>query len=136
MQHYDPEDLLRLMAHVVVADNRVFDEEIEAFVACAIKLNVQSESGAVLSQPVLEKWFTDNRDSIFKTAEQADVNRVLTDLFINLRPAENKEEILEVMCSIAKADGHFHINEKLLIALASGHWGMRAPIWSETDNGA
>lgn len=133
MQDYNPEDLLTLLAHVIIADNKVFQEEIDEFVRSSIGLGIRKRDGSLLTRKWLVNWFKTRHEQIKKTVEKHDIQQELASLFRRLRPMDEKQQVLDCMCSIAQSDGHFHINEKLLVALASGHWGMRAPLWNDEN---
>ena len=129
-----PEDLLEILALVVVADNRVFEQEIDAFVNAAQSLEIRSEDGSLRTRQWLFDWFHNRYKSLQKEKQSIDLSDHWSRMLKKLKEADNREQILERMNEISKADGYFHINEKLLIALAAGMWGSPTPRKNESES--
>lgn len=123
------DDILSILAHVVIADNVVRTEQVDAFIKGAQQLNLHAANGQSRSRRWLMSWFKSELPRLKSETENHHVHKVWRDQFVRLRELDNTQNILHQMCAISNAYGRPHTNEQLLVALAAGHWDVRSPAW-------
>lgn len=118
------EDLLTLLAMMIVADKKVLSEEIEVFMGTACSL--EKELGLVpsLTTAKLLAWFHVNADKLRSLLSKAEFERELNSLFARLSSIPNKQPILDRMLEISAADDEFHVSEEALMVLAARYWNI------------
>lgn len=126
------DDLLTLLALTILADKRVFSQEVEAFLEAARTLQADLDMEANLTNASLLAWFENNRDSLKLTLTHPEFENRVNALFMRVSILPNKQPILERMLSIAASDDEIHVSEQALIILAAKHWNVETPKWSKT----
>jgi len=116
------DDLLCLLMTVVVADKRVFAEEIKSFTTEAAELQVALDLDAKWSEAQLLMWYEMNRDEVREQALGPYLKTWLYERVNRLAHIENKPAILEAMRRIAVSDGKMHVSERALIVLTARQW--------------
>jgi uncharacterized tellurite resistance protein B-like protein len=131
----DPQvnNVLRLLTFVIVADAKIYQKEIDAFLAAADGLDMSDRDGKRLSRTWLFEWFLQYCENIRAESTLPNVDTKLVKLFVRLQSWPTKQQLLAALCKVAAADGHFHINEKVLIALAAAYWGQSTPEMNNSD---
>lgn len=120
-------DIMTLLSLVVLADKRVYKEEMDAFVSGAVQLNGQVNPGLFITEKMALSWFVDNRDSLKASMESPSINIKIDRMIGSLKPLKNKQAILKVMKSIARADSDYHRTEHYIINRAATLWGVQMP---------
>ncbi len=118
----DTQKVLQLLAQVIVADGHIYDSELEALAECARDINLQDQSGAVLSEDFVRDWFARHTAelSAFRDASNSDVE--LTRLILSLSDWPDKTAVVNALNKISRADGTMHMEEKLLISIVRAYW--------------
>ena len=124
MPKTNSEEILELLAHVVLADKKIVAVEVDAFVNAALGLAIKSENGEIRSRKWLYEWFNRNIEQIDANSDRYDVHEIWARMLSKLEYSGNQKEILESMRNISVSDGYYHLNEKLLVAMAAGQWGL------------
>jgi len=125
------EDILYLLAHMVVADGVVRIEEIDSFVKAARSLDLKNVSGARYGRRWLLTWFNENLRKIQIDARSHDALYIQGQLISRLNAVDNKPEILRHLSAISNANGRPHINENILLSLTAARWNLQIPEWQE-----
>lgn len=128
MEHTQQEDILSMLAHVVVADYVVRPAEIQAFIEGARRLNLRADNGTRRSRKWLLDWFNSALPRIKTEATNNNVHEIWHRKLTRLAAMDTKQHILDQMNEISNASGRPHTNEQLLLALAAGHWDIRSPV--------
>jgi len=131
VQKFKSDDLLSLFAHLIIVDHRIHRNEIKAFAEAGLALRLRSGDGGLMDRRDLYKWFERRIKSLKEDAQTKEMHSKLLDLFSRLDDIPCQQEVLDWMCVIALSDGSVHINERLIVALAAGHWDLRPPVWEE-----
>ena len=117
-------DLLSVLGLMIVADKRVLEDEISAFVRLADKLQVARDIEPQLSEEKLHGWYEGNKDELIGALKRPDFDTWFYERLDRLNPLPNKLSILSVLCDIASADGEVHVSERALIRLTAQRWDM------------
>ena len=116
------EDLLCLLMAVIVADKRVYAEEIQTFLKEAGKLQKTLDIEPHWSEPKILMWYELNKTAVKEQALGPNLEPWLYERVNRLAGIENKAAILEAMRQIAIADGELHVSERALIVLTARQW--------------
>ena len=113
--------VLDLLGLAVVADERVFAEEVFAFVDVGLALNTG------LSEARLHEWFSENRLSLRARLNDRDFAQWLPNCLDKVADHYEPITILNHLRDIAASDQDIHVSETALIVLAARHWGLDLP---------
>lgn len=120
-------DIMTLLSLVVLADKRVYKEEVDTFVSAAVKLNGQVNPGLFITEKMALSWFIENRDGLKSALQSPSINIQIDRILGTLKPLKNKQAILTVMKAIAQADSDYHKSEHYMVKRAATLWGMPVP---------
>ena len=128
--------LLKLLSQVIVADGHIYDSEVKALAECVEALGLKSDSDHLINAEEIKVWFAQHADelSAFKESDNSDVQ--LTRLILSLADWPEKQQVVDALEKISRADGQVHMEEKLLISIVKAYWqydGLDAPD-SKIDN--
>jgi len=121
-------DVLCLLAITIFADKRVFAQEIEAFLKGSQSLESIYKMDEKVSEARLLMWFESNNSDIRQKILTPDFEPWFNRLLNRLNRIEDKQPILDIMNDIAWADKDYHVSEKALNVLTTGHWGLQAQL--------
>lgn len=116
--------LLSLLTATIMADRRIFEEEISALISTVKTLHREGVITTPLSEARILTWYELNRDHIKSKLTGASFSSWLYTCLDRLRPVEKKHSVLNAMKTIADADGEVHVSERALIVLTSRHWNI------------
>jgi len=57
-------DIFTLLAMVIIADKRVYKEEVDTFVDSAMKIKAAVDDGTLITRDLVFEWFRGNRAEI------------------------------------------------------------------------
>jgi uncharacterized tellurite resistance protein B-like protein len=128
-QTIDPivEDVLSLLVFVITADAKIYQEEIDSFLSVAAGMPLSDTEGNVLTRGWLFDWFLQNCEPIRAQTASAEAESKIVHLFVRLQSWQDKNQLLDALRSVAASDGQYHLNEKVLIALAAAYWDAETP---------
>jgi uncharacterized tellurite resistance protein B-like protein len=116
--------ILTLLTVVILADDRVYKEEVDTFVASAMKLNKSISPDMFLTPKMAFDWFVANREHIQKTVNSPGGASHINRLILSLKSLKGKKEVIQAMQAIARADDELHKTEELVISQAAKVWGL------------
>lgn len=119
--------ILTLLSVVIVADNRVYKEEVDAFVERSVALKEIITPKMLFSKKMTFDWFVIHRDEIKDWLHGPEPEEIILKHILALQESEFRQEILDALYAIAIVDGDFHEAESNVIALACKHWGLSMP---------
>ena len=118
-------DIMSLLGLVILADNRVYKEEVDTFVKAAIDLNKKVNPGLFLTTDMALKWFMENRDDLAAVLKSPAVKSKIDVIIKRLSRVPNQDAIIRVMEDIARSDQDYHRSEHYIISRAMEMWRMR-----------
>ena len=122
----DVDNILSLLAAIVVVDQRVYEEEVAAFISGVKRLSAEGLFKVNLSYDKIRTWFEAHQDDIRKNVISPFFKEWIAALLDRIPHIENKSSILAVMNDIAKADGRVHISERVLVSFTENYWRAEA----------
>jgi len=121
------DQILMLLSVMIMADGRVRDEEIDAFVDGVKVLQSSFEPGPSLTDESYISWFrlneTRSRELILAEPFEAALMPYLTEL----SELPNCQLLLDQLRTIADSDMHRDKAESDLLTLAAAFWGLVQP---------
>jgi len=117
-------DILTLLTIVILADKRVYKEEVDTFVSAVTSLNESISPEIFMTKGMAFDWFKSNRTRIDNLMVGPDVERNIREIIRRTRNVPGKPVIIEAMRSIAQADSDFHKTEESVINRTAYGWGV------------
>ncbi len=118
------EDVMTLLAMVILADRRVRDEEIQTFTDAIINLSDQYRPDWPFQTAMAEAWFKTNRVKIAQRISGPDGVENMWEAIQRVDGFAGREDLLASMLYIARSDNEFHRQEANLIRRACLLWGI------------
>ena len=118
--------VLNLIAATILADKRVYAAEVEAFIKETSKLDLVRQLEPNISEAKLLAWYDMNKAAVEANLKGPYFKNWLYSLLDQISELNGKDEILEVMNKIARADDNVHVSERALIRLAKRYWDKAA----------
>lgn len=120
----DHENVLSLIAATIFADQRVYDSEVHVFAKSTAKLKLLKMAKPRLTENRILVWYEANKDNILQKVKTPYFKTWFYDLLEQLSDVEDKEQIIEIMQKVSRADGSVHVSERALFTLAKRYWGL------------
>ena len=117
--------ILTLLTVVIVADKRVYQEEVNKFVQVVTNLNAVISPDIFMTKKMAFDWFVANREDIKNSLHLPDGDIRLKKLINSFQSGPYQTLILRAMMDIAQADNDFHDSEKTIIDMASEVWNVQ-----------
>ena len=119
-------DVMSLLGLVILADKRVYKEEVDTFVKAAVELNAKVNPGLFITDDMALGWFMDHRERL-QNILKSSVSKPKIDKILNgLLRSQNQQAIVDKMEEIARADNDYHKDEHYIVNRAREVW--RLPI--------
>lgn len=119
-------NILTLLTVIILADKRVYKEEVDTFVATVKSLNEKISPEIFMTEGMAFDWFKSNRMRVDNMLVGPNVDRNIKQIISNTARVPGKSHILNAMQTIARADSDFHKNEQTIIKRAAAGWGVSA----------
>lgn len=119
-------NILTLLTVIILADKRVYKEEVDTFVATVKSLNEKISPEIFMTEGMAFDWFKSNRMRVDNMLVGPNVDRNIKQIISNTARVPGKSHILDAMQTIARADSDFHKNEQTIIKRAAAGWGVTA----------
>jgi len=116
--------ILRLLSIVILADKRVYKEEVDTMCSQLLKLYVDICPGVLLTDSMVREWFQSNRASIHSAINGPYRIEFISDTLISLNRFPHRKKLFEVLLSISYSDGEYHKDERSVIFMAQKHWKL------------
>jgi len=119
-------NLLKLLGLMVVADDKIYQEEVSMFSQAAMSLQQKISPDMIMTNKMTVDWFINYRDRLSEVVDSLDYDRAVIEIISELRGLEHKEIIIEKMIDIAKSDGAFHDKERIIIKKTILYWNIES----------
>ncbi len=120
----DWHDILTLLTIVILADKRVYKEEVDTFVRTVKQLNDKISPGMFMTEGMAFDWFKSNRDRVRGLINSPDADKRIKVMIVRTRNLKGKNEVIAAMQAIANADSDFHKSEHNIIRRTAYGWGV------------
>lgn len=120
-------DIFSLLSIIVIADNRVYKEEVDSFTDHVVALKHAFKSDTLLTKKLALDWFMAHRDAIASEMRGKNAEMLLSRKILKFSDFEYRQELLNAMYTIACSDGELHTRESHIIEMAAAQWGLDFP---------
>lgn len=121
------DDLLSLFAAAIIADKRVFAQEVDVFLKATSTLKIALDIQPNLSEARILSWYEMNKDAIREEIAGPYFRSWLYDRLDRLAHIKGKQGILDILNKISLADGELHSSESALMSLTAHRWELDIP---------
>jgi len=119
-----------LFCMTILADERVYQEEIETFQEAGLALKANLSPKIMLTRHMMIDWFKLYREDISEIMKGPERSVIIQKSLDNLQDVPERVEIAKSLIAIAQSDGHKHRNEIDIISRAQKAWGLSLPLAS------
>ena len=119
--------ILTLFSVVIIADKRVYKEEVDTFVERSLALKDAISPKMIFSKKMATDWFFLHRDEISSWVHGVEPETNMRRHTLALGESKFCQEILDALYAVAIVDGEYHVAESDVIAMACQHWGLPLP---------
>ncbi len=119
-------NIMTLLTLVILADKKVYKEEVDTFVATVKSLNETIAPGMFMTDSMAFEWFKSNRMRVSHLLVGPHVERNIQELIAKTRKVPGKPAIINAMREIARADDDFHKSEETVIGKCAKGWKLAA----------
>ncbi|MGB0906764.1 MAG: TerB family tellurite resistance protein [Maricaulaceae bacterium] len=120
-------DVFSLLSIIVIADNRVYKEEVDCFTNHVISLKNDLQSDTLLTRKLALDWFMAHRDAIATELRSAKAEIFISRKILQFADFPKRHLLLDAMYKIAMSDGDLHEREKRIIESAAAQWKLPFP---------
>lgn len=119
------DDVLMVLAVMIVADTREVDSEVEAFARGVAALQDALEPGdAALPPGAVRAWWHANAARARALVAGEDLNAAVLPWLARLSVLPRKQVLLDTLADVADADSERADAEQDILLLASAFWGL------------
>lgn len=116
--------IFHLLSVMVLVDDRVYQEEVEAFTQACITLNDIISPGMILTRKTAFDWFLNHKDTLKSQLEQNTLENLIEKLARNIDPRIDKLALLEALEDISMSDGQQHVRENVILKKLTTLWAI------------
>jgi len=120
-------DIFKLLAMVIIADKRVYKEEVDAFVNSAMTIKAAVSDDTLITRDMAFEWFRGHRDEILALSKTPDYSVTALRIIISMTEFEHRAAVLSAMVAVSMADEEFHPSEESMVVIAAAHWKLNLP---------
>ena len=118
-------DIFRLLAMVIIADKRVYKEEVDAFIDSAMDIKAAISDETLITRDMAFEWFRGHRDEIMALAKTPEYSVSALRIIMSMTEFKHRDAVLRAMISVSMADDEFHPSEESLVVIAAAHWKLK-----------
>lgn len=117
--------LLKLLGLMVVADQRIYKETVDAYVDAVMELRVVIDPSLIMTRQMAFDWFFYHKDELMAVVEGLEYDTVLLDIISNFRNLPHKLDVLTAMVNVAIADGDYPPRAQLFVKKTILYWNVK-----------
>lgn len=116
------ENVLTLLTIVILIDDKVYPEEVQAFTKAVQKISEQIDPNILFTPSMAADWFKANRENILMKLKQENSQSHISAVIQNLKTFSGHKDVFFNMIRIAHSDQEYHQTEHQVIKQASEVW--------------
>ena len=117
-------DALTLLCMMIIADGKIYQEEVEAFKTAAVQLRDVVSPEMMVTKKMAHDWFVLHKDEITLNMTEPFRATAMEDVFDRLNTLPNKKELITALLKVALSDGHQHRSENKIMVQACKAWNL------------
>lgn len=119
-------EIFTLLSMVILADDRIYKEEVDTFVGRVMEIKAaMSEDETLITSDIAFEWFRGNKETIQKAMKSGESHFIALKSIKSLAKFKHRDEVLRAMTAVSIADEEYHPTEESLITIAAAHWGLQ-----------
>lgn len=118
------EKILTLLGVMILADGRVRESEVDAFVEGVRVLQANFEPGDASPDHAIRGWYDYHASRLRELSQSEPFETAITPLLADLSELPNRQLLLDQLGVIADSDLHRDPTERDLLTLAAAFWGL------------
>jgi|GEM_PF-4207556 len=119
-------NIFQLLGIMVVANKRVFPEDMKAFLDSAIELASVVDPSITITRKMTKDWFLINKDELTQMVDSLAYDTAIISILSDIKSFPFKLDVMTCMVRIAIADGDYGDMEKMFIKKTILYWNIRA----------
>jgi len=124
MDNKELENILRLVSIVILADKKVYPEEVDVMSSQILKLCSEIDRDLFVTKKMAGDWFRMNRATLESALGGPYRNDFIHSALISLKDTSYTGSLYNLILKISNSDGEFHEKERSLAILAQRLWGI------------
>jgi uncharacterized tellurite resistance protein B-like protein len=118
-------NIFELLSMVIIADGRVFKEEVDTFIDCVMEIKAAAtDDHTLVTRNLALEWFKGHREEIINTINSPNRQAYEYKLVIKLNDYPHRRAVLAAMIKISLSDDDFHRREESLVNTAAANWDI------------
>ncbi len=117
-------DILTLMACVLLADETVLENEVLCFQKNAHLLAHEMKQDIGMNDALLRQWFELKRETIVQSMIGEKADNFIMNIALSLEDFPAKKSLLKALINISASDADLHKSEIDILNLAAAYWGL------------
>lgn len=118
------EHILTLLTVVILIDDKVYPEEVEAFSKAVQKISEQIDPDILFTSSMAADWFKANRESVQLKLKSTGAEALIRSLIQNIKSFPKNKDVFFNMIRIAHSDAEYHSTEHDLLRMAADVWNI------------
>ncbi len=117
-------DTLRVLCMMILVDEKVYDEEVEAFKSAAMALRDIVNPKLMLTPHMAQDWFHQHEEDISISVSAPYYESTVSQVLYRLKEVPDKTGLISALQEVAISDGQKHSSEDKLLKTACETWGL------------
>ncbi len=118
------ENILTLLTVVILIDDKVYPEEVEAFAKAVQKISEHIDPNILFTSSMAADWFKANRENVQIRLKSNGAETLIRKLVNNIKSMQGNKDVFFNMIRIAHADAEYHKTEHNLLRIAAEAWDI------------
>lgn len=118
------ENILTLLTVVILIDDKVYPEEVEAFSKAVQKISEQIDPDILFTSSMAADWFKANRSNVQLRLQSHGADQLIMRLVQSIKVYAHKKDVFFNMIRIAHADSEYHTTEHDVLRIAADVWNI------------
>lgn len=119
-------NIFQLMGLMVVANGRIFPEDMKAYLDNVIELSAVVDPSVVITRKMAKDWFLINKPDLVEIVDGLAYDSAIIAILSDIKSFPYKLDVITSMVQIAIADGHYGDMEKRFIKKTILYWNISA----------
>ncbi len=118
------ENILRLLSIVILADKKVYPEEVDVMSSMIKELCSEIDQNLFITKKMAGDWFRMNRASLESVLQGPYRNDFIHESLLSLKDSPHTQNLHKLILKVSNSDGEFHEKERSLAILAERLWSL------------
>ncbi len=119
-------NIFQLLGLMVVANGRVFPEDIKAYLNSVMELSVVVDPSVVITKQMAKDWFLINKADLIDIVNGLAYDTAILSILSEIKSFPHKLDVITCMVNIAIADEDYGDMEKMFIKKTILYWNIRS----------